>query len=340
MAGAAPAPGQGRAFSIDRFAVSITVRPDASLDVREAITFDFRGGHQAVYRVIPVRYPRGGFEFALRLDGVQVLDEQFRPLKTNVSYSGRYVRIKASVPGAVNTTKTVTVVYRVRRGLFNVDDHEELYWNVTGRRVGRAHPPGRGGGRRPAGGGPRDARAIAYTGSRGIAGTDYVEQRDGNVLTFRTTRPLRPREGLTIAVAWPPGVVGRPTRLALRRLVPPGQLAARLALPGPRPGSVRVAVLRARSRQPPLDQARVRAAGRPGSGGGRRARERARASERRRRHDRGPGGARLHADRARHAGGRRARFPVSPPQAHPGRSRHPAVRVVRARQALRHGLCA
>ena len=111
VAGTTPAGGQGRAFSIDRFAVSITVHPDASLDVREAITFDFRGSHQAAYRVIPVRYPRGGFEFALRLDGVQVLDEQLRPLKTNVSYSGRYVRVKAWVPGAVNTTKTVTVVY-------------------------------------------------------------------------------------------------------------------------------------------------------------------------------------------------------------------------------------
>src|SRR5262249_12581583 len=94
VAGAAAAHAQGRAFSIDRFAVSIAVHPDASLDVREAITFDFRGSHQGVYRIIPVRYPRGGFEFALRLDHVQVLDERFRPLKTEVSYSGRYVRIK------------------------------------------------------------------------------------------------------------------------------------------------------------------------------------------------------------------------------------------------------
>src|SRR6185503_19589341 len=187
---------------IDRFAVGVTVHPDASLDVREAITFDFRGSHQAVYRVIPVRYPRGGFEFALRLDGVQVFDEQLRPLKTSVSYSGRYVRIKAWIPGAVNTAKTVTVVYRVRRGLFSVDDHEELYWNVTGDewdvpiRQAEAVVVG------PPAAVPGDARAIAYTGSHGIAGTDYVERRDGNVLTFRTTRPLRPREGLTIAVAW------------------------------------------------------------------------------------------------------------------------------------------
>jgi hypothetical protein len=187
------------------------VRPDASLAVREAITFAFRGAHQGIYRVIPVRYPRGGFEFALRLDGVEVLDEDFRPLESEVSYSGRYVRIKARVPGAADRTRTVSIVYRVRRGLFRVDDHEELYWNVTGDewdvpiREAEAtvvSPPSA-----PMG----DVRSVAYTGYRGIAGTDYAEQRAANVLVFRATRPLRPREGLTIAVAWPAGVIGRPS---------------------------------------------------------------------------------------------------------------------------------
>ncbi len=177
--------------------------------MREAITFDFRGSHQGIYRVIPVRYPRSGFEFALRVDGVQVLDEQFRPLKSEVSYSGRYVRIKAWVPGAANTARTVTVAYRVRRGLFTVDEHEELYWNVTGDewdvpiRAAEATVIG------PPGAPVDDVRAIAYTGYRGIAGTDYAEQRSDSVLTFRTTRPLRPREGLTIAVAWPRGAIGQ-----------------------------------------------------------------------------------------------------------------------------------
>lgn len=208
--GGSRADGQGRGFSIDRFAVSVTVHPDARLDVRETITFDFRGAHQGVYRVIPVRYPRGGFEFALRLDGVQVYDEDWKPLRADVSYSGRYVRIKAWVPGAVNATRTITVAYRVRRGLFTVDDHEELYWNVTGDewdvpiRQAAAVVVG------PPATAPADVRAIAYTGYRGIAGTDFVESRDGNVLVFKTTRPLRPREGLTIAVAWPPGAIGRP----------------------------------------------------------------------------------------------------------------------------------
>jgi uncharacterized membrane protein YgcG len=190
--------------------VTIEVRPDSSLSVREAITFAFRGSHQGIYRVIPVRYPRGGFELALRVEGVQVLDEDFRPLPTEVSHSGRYMRIKAWVPGAVDAAKTITLVYRVRRGLFTVDDHDELYWNVTGdewdvpiRQVEAVvvSPPSVA---------LDEIRSIAYTGYRGIAGTDYEEQRSGNVVSFRASRPLRPREGLTIAVAWPPGAIGRP----------------------------------------------------------------------------------------------------------------------------------
>ena len=285
-----------------------------------------------------MRYPRGGFEFALRLDGVQVLDEQFRPLKTDVSYSGRYVRIKAWVPGAINTTKTVTVVYRVRRGLFNVDDHEELYWNVTGDEwdvpIRQAEAVVIG----PPAAVTDDARAIAYTGSRGIAGTDYVEQRDGNVLTFRTTRPLRPREGLTIAVAWPPGAVGRPA--AWRSAVwflqdnwPLGLplLALALGLFAWRSYGRDPATNRSIKPEyaPPDDLAPAEA--------GVLVSERAHPSD----------VVATIVDLAVRGYMRiepvtraddEPDFLLPPPQAHPGRSRDPAVRAVRARQALRHGL--
>jgi hypothetical protein len=50
---------------------------------------------------------------------------------------------------------------------------------------------------------------IAYTGPRGAAGADY-EARVDSAISFRTTRPLGRREGLTIVVAWPPGAVARP----------------------------------------------------------------------------------------------------------------------------------
>ncbi len=200
---------QGRGFSIDRFSVTVEVSADATLSIREAITFEFRGSHQGIYRTIPVRYTRGGFDYALRLDGIRAFDENVRPLRTEISRPSGYVRIKAWVPDAVNTTKTVIIAYRVRRGLFDVDDHEELYWNVTGNEwevpirqaeALIASPPGV----------PLDSvRSVAYTGYYGVAGSDYVEERADHFITVRATRPLRPREGLTVAVAWPPGTVPR-----------------------------------------------------------------------------------------------------------------------------------
>ena len=187
------------------------MNPDATLVVREDITFEFRGAHNGVFRTIPVRYDRGGFEFTLRLDGIGVYDEAGQPLRHEVSYPGRSVKIKAWVPGAQDATKTVTFVYRVRRGILSFEDHDELYWNATGNEwevpIRRAEvfvntPPG-----------VADAavRSIAYTGSRGSTGQDYTLDRVEKYLRFSATRPFRPREGITVVVGWPPGHIGRPS---------------------------------------------------------------------------------------------------------------------------------
>jgi uncharacterized membrane protein YgcG len=204
-----PAIAAARSFAIERFAVDLDVQPDGSLAVQETLTVTFRGAHNGLYRTIPVHYVRQGLDFALRLDDIHALGEAHQPLRTEVSYPGSYVRIKAWVPGAVDATKTVRILYRVRRGLLTFDDHDELYWNVTGNEwevpileaaATVTLPPGL-----PA----NSAQVTAYTGPRGFAGTDY-QASAGDAIRFRTTRPLRPREGLTIVVGWPPGVVARP----------------------------------------------------------------------------------------------------------------------------------
>src|SRR5207245_5509572 len=64
--------------------------------------------------------------------GLGVRGESRQPLRTAVSYLDRYGMIKAWVPGAGDTKKTVSVVYHVRRGIMKHDDHDELYWNATG----------------------------------------------------------------------------------------------------------------------------------------------------------------------------------------------------------------
>lgn len=210
MALAAPAEAQPRSFSIDRLAVTLEVEPDGALRVRESITFDFRGSHQDIFRTIPIRYERRGLDVALRVDDVHVFDENVAPLRAEAARVGRAVRVQAWVPGAENATKTVIITYRVRRALIDVDGREELYWNVTGTdwdvpikqvEVVVSSPPGI----------PLDrVVSTAYTGAPGASASDYTEDRADTFLTFRTTRPLRPREGLTIAVGWPPGAIRGP----------------------------------------------------------------------------------------------------------------------------------
>jgi len=214
LAVASPA-AEARGFAIDSFVVSLQVNSDASLIVREDITFDFQGAHQGVFRTIPMRYDRGGYEFALRLEGIGVYDESGAPLRHETAYPGRYVKIKAWVPGAVDTKKTVTVVYRVRRGILTFEDHDELYWNATGDEWEAPIRAAEVFVKVPPSVADDVVRVVAYTGARGGGGQDYRLDRVERFWRFSTTRALRPREGITVAIGWPVGHVGRPS--AMRR---------------------------------------------------------------------------------------------------------------------------
>jgi uncharacterized membrane protein YgcG len=207
----APAEVRARSYSIESFSVSLQVNPDSSLLVQETIAFAFRGSHQGIYRTIPIRYERQGFEYHLRIDRVQVLGGGGKPLGTEISYPGRHVKIKAWVPGAEDATRTVTILYRVRRGLLAFDDHDELYWNVVGTEWAATIRSAEAVVGLPPTVPMESVRVTAFTGPFGAVGKDYTLDRAESVLFFRTTRPLGIREGLTLVVGWPKGHVSSPS---------------------------------------------------------------------------------------------------------------------------------
>ena len=62
-----------------------------------------------------------------------------------------------------------------------------------------------------------DLRMAAYTGYQGSQGQDYKHDiTDEGDAYFETTRTLSPREGLTIAIGWPKGIIQVPTATELR----------------------------------------------------------------------------------------------------------------------------
>ena len=193
-----------------RYVSDVQVQKDSTLDVTE--TIDVRAErvniNHGIYRDFPTRYrgPYGsrirvGFTFeGATLDGMPV------PASTEPMANG--IRIKVGDPDKyVDVGEHRYVLrYRTTRQIGRFNDFDELYWNATGNgwmfpidvaeariRLPQAAP---------------FSRPSAYTGPQGSTASDaeLIEHKPGEI-AWRTTRPLGAYEGLTVAVAFPKGVV-------------------------------------------------------------------------------------------------------------------------------------
>jgi len=204
----------GPAERIRDYHSQIEVFRDGHLIVTETITVVSAGKKikRGIYRDFPTIYKAHSGK-TLRVDFkiMSVLKDN-RPESYHTKSISNGVRVyigRKNVflkPG----TYTYTLTYRTDRQLGFFKDHDELYWNVTGN--GWRFPIEKAGATVLLPPGTDVIEATAYTGRQGARGRAFKQSLDetGNV-TFETTAPLGTREGLTIAVSWPKGVVTAPT---------------------------------------------------------------------------------------------------------------------------------
>jgi uncharacterized membrane protein YgcG len=102
-----------------------------------------------------------------------------------------------------------TVVYESWGQIGFFDDYDELYWNVTGN--GWVFPIEQASAAITLPDNSTGKHTDCYTGAKGATGKDCSVEDRGNVQIFTTTSQLAPREGLTVAVAFPRDVISRPT---------------------------------------------------------------------------------------------------------------------------------
>ena len=128
------------------------------------------------------------------------------------------VRVRIGSADRTLTPGQITYVirYRTTRQIGFFDGFDELYWNATGN--GWTFPIDVAEARITLPEPVNFTQTAFYTGPQGAADKDaaIIEQRPG-VIVFRTTRPLPPRNGLTVAAAWPKGIVTPPTQVQLAR---------------------------------------------------------------------------------------------------------------------------
>jgi hypothetical protein len=187
----------------------LVVLPDSSLDVTETIRVDFTGARNGIYRTIPVEYAGpGGFNYSLFLTEISATEAGGAPLRIERQRRGGNLQLQIFVPAAQDTSRNITLHYRVRDGLRFFEDHDELYWNVIG--TGWDVPIESASAHIILPGGVTGLRAANYTGFLGSRSQDARVDILGPNIDIQTQRPLAFHEGLTIVAGWDKGFVQEP----------------------------------------------------------------------------------------------------------------------------------
>jgi uncharacterized membrane protein len=208
-----PARAAARELRIEKFDARIAVLPDSSVRVTETITVRFVGGPwHGLYREIPVEYvtPQG-MNYSLFLDVKRVSDGAGHELTFESSRVRHYRKLKIYLPNADNSVKTLEIEYSISDALRFFEDHDELYWNVTGDEWDVPIASASATISLPLE--ARNIRANLATGAYGARSRDAEAEVAGNTVEVRTTAPLAYHQGLTVAVAFDKGAVREPSAL-------------------------------------------------------------------------------------------------------------------------------
>jgi uncharacterized membrane protein YgcG len=196
----------------------IKIGLDADITVTETIRVRAEGRNirRGIYRDFPTRYTDSagsgysvGFEvLAVARDGYSESWHTARESNGVRIYLGDADQLLAA--GEYEYVLT----YRTDRQIGYFENHDELYWNVTGN--GWAFPIERASGRvqLPVGVPAAELTLEAYTGSFGATGRDFHSEIEVGGAQVSTTRTLGPGEGLTLVLGWPKGIVYEPDRWA------------------------------------------------------------------------------------------------------------------------------
>ena len=205
-------PAFARDWHIARFESHIYVASDGVTTVNEHIDLVFSGEYHGIYRDIPVEYPGPrGSNYTLFLKVTSVLDGSGHKLKYESSTQNGNRHLKIYIPDAVDTTRSVIISYKVTNAVRWFDDHDELYWNVTGNdwpvpidsaAASITFPANAAG----------NLRAQAFTGEYGSQEQDATAEVRNNTVLIETNNPLSMRGGLTADVYISKGVLTQPSK--------------------------------------------------------------------------------------------------------------------------------
>jgi uncharacterized membrane protein len=199
-------------FTIENFGSDITVSQDSSILVKETIVVRFKNPKHGIYREIPFRYTdESGYMMEAPIEVLSVTDGSGKNWKYKISKRGNVVNVRIGDPRSyVDGIRTYVITYNVQNAILFLDDHDELYWNVTGNYwrspIEKASANVTLASRKQSG----NFWAACYTGRLNSGESACGFDTSHNSAEFFAKRNLAPREGFTIAFGWNKGLITPP----------------------------------------------------------------------------------------------------------------------------------
>ncbi len=198
------------------FRSDVSVMADSTVLVTETITVVSAGQQirHGIYRDFPTDYrDRFGNHYDVHFTALAA-ERDGSPERFRSEKHGNGVRVYIGDPAVLVPPgrHVYALTYTASRELGFFADHDELYWNATGNgwdftiehATATVHLPAQ----LPA----EKLKWTAYTGVQGARGSNWKARvEESGAVNFATTAPLRPREGLSIVVEWPKGLIAEPT---------------------------------------------------------------------------------------------------------------------------------
>ncbi|MDX1478186.1 MAG: DUF2207 domain-containing protein [Saprospiraceae bacterium] len=193
-------------FQIDTYDVTIRVSEAGYFDVTEVIDVRFEEARRGIFRQLPLKAVVDGEHVRMNYSDVAVdhwdytVYDQKGMRTIRIGHPEKYVRGR----------QRYILQYRVTGAFLWYEDHSEFYWNLVGNDW------------------PVPITSVTYqvifppdvyfstddygiaTGPHGSRSADATIEREGQVLSGKTTLPLQPGEGVTIAVRMPPEAIAKP----------------------------------------------------------------------------------------------------------------------------------
>src|SRR5690606_32576246 len=112
-------------FEIEDFHADIEIQEDSTLVVREEIQVEFSEARHGIFRDLRTE--------GLEVTVVKVTDGSGKPWNYTSNQQGDFLQLKiGDADKYVDNEQDYHITYQVLGGIRSFEEHDELYWNVTG----------------------------------------------------------------------------------------------------------------------------------------------------------------------------------------------------------------